>query len=119
ACGRAASGVVGALLPMIGSLDLLLVGTVAIVAALALFWAPASALVSDEAEAIGLDQGLAAALMNLAWAGGQVIGGGLGGAVADAARDGAPHALLRAAPPLRLRPAVPPAPPPPPPPARG
>src|SRR5262249_62117143 len=97
ACGRAASGVVGALLPMIGSLDLLLVGTVAIVAALALFWAPASALVSDEAEAIGLDQGLAAALMNLAWAGGQVIGGGLGGAFADAAGDGAAYAVLVAA----------------------
>ena len=97
AFGLIASAVVGALLPVIGNLDLLLVGTVAIVAALALFWAPASALLSDEAEAIGLDQGLAGALMNLAWAGGQVIGGSLGGAFADTAGDGAAYAVLVAA----------------------
>jgi MFS family permease len=94
AFGLTASAVVGALLPVIANLDLLLVGTVAIIAALALFWAPASALLSDEAEAIGLDQGLAGALMNLAWAGGQVIGGSLGGALADAAGDGAAYAVL-------------------------
>jgi MFS family permease len=92
--GLTASAAVGALLPLISSLGLLLVGTVAIVAALAMFWAPASAMLSDESEAIGLDQGLAGALMNLAWAGGQVIGGSLGGALADAAGDGAAYAVL-------------------------
>jgi MFS family permease len=94
AVGLGASAVIGALLPVISELGLLLAGTVAIVAALAMFWAPASALLSDEAEAIGLDQGVAGALMNLAWAGGQVIGGSLGGAFADAAGDGAAYAVL-------------------------
>jgi hypothetical protein len=51
------------------------------------------ALLSDAAEACGLEQGLAAALMNLAWAGGQILGGGAGGAVAKAAGDGLPMAI--------------------------
>jgi MFS family permease len=95
--GLAASAAIGALLPLIDALGLLLVGTVAIIGALAMFWGPASAMVSDEAEAIGLDQGVAGGLMNLAWAGGQVLGGSLGGALADAAGDGAAYAVLVAA----------------------
>jgi MFS family permease len=58
------------------------------------FWAPAMAMLSDTAEACGLDQGLAAALMNLAWAGGQILGGGAGGAVAKASGDGLPMAIV-------------------------
>jgi MFS family permease len=92
--GLTASAALGALLPLISSLGLLLVGTVAIIAALAMFWAPASAMLSEESEAIGMDQGLAGALMNLAWAGGQVLGGSLGGALADAAGDGSAYAVL-------------------------
>jgi MFS family permease len=57
------------------------------------FWAPAMAMLSDSAEAFGLDQALAAALMNLAWAGGQTLGGGAGGAAAKAAGDGLPMAI--------------------------
>ena len=95
--GLTASAALGALLPLIATLGLLLVGTVAIIAALAMFWAPASAMLSEESERIGMDQGLAGALMNLAWAGGQVIGGSLGGALADAAGDGAAYAVLVAA----------------------
>lgn len=97
ALGLTASAVIGALLPLISSLGLLLAGTIAIVAALAMFWAPASAMLSEESEKIGLDQGVAGALMNLAWAGGQVIGGSLGGAFADVAGDRAAYALLVAA----------------------
>ena len=48
-------------------------------AALGCFWAPAAALLSDASEASGLDQGFAFGLMNLAWAGGQVVGGAAGG----------------------------------------
>jgi MFS family permease len=67
---------------------------VVIVAALGLFWAPAMAMLSDSAEDHGLDQGLAAGLMNLAWAGGQIVGAGGGGAVAKSAGDGLPIAVL-------------------------
>jgi MFS family permease len=66
---------------------LLAVVVVAVSAALAAFWAPAMAMLSEAAAAGGLDQGLAAALMNLAWAGGQIVGAGGGGAVAKAAGD--------------------------------
>ncbi len=94
AIGLAVTAAIGALLPLIGVLALLLAGTVAIVAALGMFWAPAMAMLSEQSEAAGLDQGLAGALMNLAWAGGQVVGGSLGGALADAAGDGAAYGVL-------------------------
>ena len=63
---------------------------VAIVATLGAFWAPAMAMLSDAAEASGLDQGLAAALINLAWAGGQIIGAVAGGGLAKTAGDALP-----------------------------
>ncbi len=66
---------------------------VALVTALGGFWAPAMAMLSDAAEQWGLDQGLAAALMNLAWAGGQIIGSGGGGAVAKVAGDALPMTI--------------------------
>jgi MFS family permease len=66
---------------------------VVVAAALGTFWAPAMAMLSDAAERRGLDQGLAAALMNLAWAGGQILGSGVGGGVAKAAGDGLPLAV--------------------------
>jgi MFS family permease len=58
--------------------------------ALGAFWAPAMAMLADAAEHRALDLGLAAALMNLAWASGQIVGAGAGGAVAKAAGDGLP-----------------------------
>jgi MFS family permease len=69
---------------------------VVIVAAIGVFWAPSMAMLSDAAEAHGLDQGLAAALMNIAWAGGQIIGSGGGGAVAKIDGDGVPVAIVAA-----------------------
>ncbi len=67
---------------------------VATSAALGAFWAPAMAMLSDAADARSLDQGLAAALINLAWAGGQIAGSGVGGAVAKTAGDWAPIAAF-------------------------
>jgi MFS family permease len=66
---------------------------VATAAALGTFWAPAMAMLSDAAEAVGLDQGLAAALMNLAWAGGQILGSGAGGAIAKITTDALPTGI--------------------------
>jgi MFS family permease len=60
--------------------------------ALGTFWAPAMAMLSDAGEAGGLEHGLAAALMNMAWALGQMAGGGAGGALAKAAGDAVPMA---------------------------
>ena len=63
---------------------------IVIAVTLGAFWAPAMALLSEAADVSGLDQGLAAALMNLAWAGGQIVGSGGGGAVAKSAGDTLP-----------------------------
>ena len=63
---------------------------VAITASLGVFWAPAMALLSDAAESHRLEQGLAAALMNLAWAAGQIVGAGAGGAAAKTDGDSIP-----------------------------
>jgi MFS family permease len=57
------------------------------------FWAPAMALLSDAAERIGLAQGLAFGLMNLAWGTGNAVGPAVGGVLADAAGDALPYAL--------------------------
>jgi MFS family permease len=77
-------------LPSVGAL--LAVLMVALALSLGAFWAPSMAMLSDASEAVGLDQALAAALMNLAWAGGQILGSGAGGAVAKAAGDAVPMA---------------------------
>jgi MFS family permease len=62
-------------------------------AALGAFWAPAMAMISDAAERISLDHGLGAALMNAAWAAGQMLGAGAGGALAGVGGDRLPIAL--------------------------
>lgn len=73
---------------------LLAVVLIVATASVGVFWAPAMALLSDAAEASELDQGLAAALINLAWAMGQILGAGGGGALAKAAGDGVPVACV-------------------------
>jgi MFS family permease len=67
---------------------------VASTAAFGTFWAPAMALLSEAADAVGAQQGLAFGLVNLAWAVGMVTGAAGGGAMAKATADVAPYALL-------------------------
>jgi MFS family permease len=52
------------------------------------FWAPAMALLSDVGASYGIDQAHAAALMNLGWAAGQIVGALGGGATGNAYGDG-------------------------------
>ena len=72
----------------------LLLAVVIVLATVALgtFWAPAMAMLSDAADLHGMSQGYALALINLAWAAGQIAGAGGGGALAKAAGDGLPFA---------------------------
>ncbi len=67
---------------------------IAIATVLGVFWAPVMALVADVAEANGIDQAHAAALMNLAWAGGQIVGSAGGGATATAVNDAFPTLFI-------------------------
>jgi MFS family permease len=66
------------------SVPVLVVVIVAAASANGAAWTPAMALLSDLSEAVGLDQALGAGLMNVAWAGGQIIGSGGSGALARA-----------------------------------
>jgi MFS family permease len=65
--------------------------------AIGILWAPAIAMLSDGAEAHGVEQAIAFALVNLAWATGQTAGAAGSAAVADAAgSDRLPYLLLAA-----------------------
>jgi MFS family permease len=61
-----------------------------------LLWAPAMAMLSDGAEHVGLEQGLAFGLMNLTWATGQSIGDIGGARLGEAAGDEVAYLLLSA-----------------------
>jgi MFS family permease len=58
------------------------------------FWTPAMSMVTDEAEAFGLDYGYAFALVNIAWAPGQAGGAAIGGVMASATSDAVPYVAL-------------------------
>ena len=60
-------------------------------------FAPATALLGGGAQRLGLNQGLAFGLGNLAWAAGQAIAAAGSGAIAQATSDTVPYALLAVA----------------------
>jgi MFS family permease len=60
-------------------------------------YAPASALVASGAESTGLNQGIAFAVSNLAWAAGQSVAASASGALAQATSDLVPYTLLAVA----------------------
>ena len=60
------------------------------------FYTPGMALLTEAAEARGLDYGYAFALLNLAWAPGQSVGSAFGGAIAEATSDAVPYLILSA-----------------------
>lgn len=95
--GLALAAVLLCLFTVPGGAVALAILIVATTAALGCFWAPAMALLSDASEVAGLHQGLAFALLNLAWAAGQVTGSAAGGAVAKATSDAVAPAVVAGA----------------------
>jgi MFS family permease len=83
----AASALVALLLPWPRQALLLAFLVVCAGSAFASFWPPAMSLVTDAAEASGLEYGYAFALINVAWAPGQAGGSAIGAAVASATTD--------------------------------
>jgi hypothetical protein len=61
---------------------------------MSLIWTPAMALLSDNAEAAGLDLAFASAMVSFAWAAGQVIGGSAFGGLADATSDAVAYGVI-------------------------
>jgi MFS family permease len=85
-----------ALVPVGEALGVILALLVALSIGAGFCFAPALAMLSDAAEASGLHQGLAAGLINIAWAAGQVVGSVGGGAAATAAGDALPCLVVAA-----------------------
>jgi MFS family permease len=92
--GLAGAALMAVLLPLPPTAVLVGVAVMLAIGFLGGFWAPAMALLSDSSEEAGLDQGLAFALANLAWAVGHLVGSGGGGALAEATADAVPYGLL-------------------------
>lgn len=92
--GLVGAAIMAILLPLPGSALLLAAAVVLAFTALATFWAPVMAMLSDASEAAGLDQALAFSISNLAWAVGHVLGAGAGGALAEAKGDAVPYGIL-------------------------
>jgi MFS family permease len=89
-----AAVVVSLLAPVLHPAPYLIVLLIVGMPAFGTMFAPASALLSAGAHRLGLNQGLAFGLGNLAWASGQAVSSAGSGAVAQATSDFVPYALL-------------------------
>jgi MFS family permease len=94
--GLVGGAITFALLPWPG--DAVTLGILIVVGSpvIGLLWAPAMSMLSDGAEGIGLEQGLAFGLMNLTWATGQSVGDIGGARLGEAAGDEVAYLLLSA-----------------------
>jgi MFS family permease len=93
AAGVAVSLLAPVVVPAPALIPVLIVG----LPAFGTLFAPATALLSFGADRLGLNQGLAFGLGNLAWATGQAGGAAASGAIAQATSDFIPYALLAGA----------------------
>ena len=82
------------LLPLPATVAVLAVVVVTVFLALTLTWTPSMALLSERTESAGIDLAFGTALLSLAWAGGQVLGGSAMSALADATSDGIAYASI-------------------------
>jgi MFS family permease len=93
----AAAVLVSLLAPVVAPLAWLMALLIVGMPAFGTMFAPATALLSAGAQRLGLNQGLAFGLGNLAWAAGQAIAAAGSGAIAQATSDTVPYALLAVA----------------------
>jgi MFS family permease len=89
-----AAVVVSLLAPVASPVPVLMAVLIVGMPAYGTIFAPAAGLLSAGADRLGLNQGLAFGLANLAWAGGQAIGAAGSGALAQATADIVPYSLL-------------------------
>ena len=94
--GLAAGAVVMALLPWPSAAWQLGALIVLAAPAIGILWSPAIATLSDGAERHGIEQAIAFALVNVAWAFGQTAGSAGSARLADATSDRVPYLLLAA-----------------------
>jgi MFS family permease len=94
--GLVGGAIVYALLPWPDTAVLLAVLIVIGAPIVGLLWSPSMAMLSDGADHVGLEQGLAFGLMNLTWATGQTLGDVGGASLGQAAGDEVAYLLLSA-----------------------
>jgi MFS family permease len=95
---------IGLTLATVSTLLVPLAGTAWLLAAFIVFaapsygtlWVPGMALISDGAESVGMDQGFAFAIFNMAWAGAQIAGSAGGASLAQATSDAFVYAMIAA-----------------------
>ena len=84
-------------LPVPGAVVPIVIGVMVAAPLLGMLWAPAMKLLSEAAEAKGIDPAFGFGLANMAWGLGAAVGGSGGGALAEATADAVPFGLLAAA----------------------
>ena len=94
--GLVAAAVALPLFPLAGEAWLLAIVVVVAAPLMGVIWTPAMALLSDAAEARGVDQALGFALVNLGWGLGQIAGSAGGARLGDAVGDAAGYSALAA-----------------------
>ncbi len=94
--GLAGAAIVYTLFPWPDSWELVAVLVIVGAPVVGLLWAPSMAMLSDGADHMGLEQGLAFGLMNLTWATGQTLGNLGGAGLGQAAGDEVAFLLLAA-----------------------
>ncbi len=91
-----AAVLVSLLAPVLAPVGVLVAVLIVGMPAYGTLFTPSSALLSNAAHGLGLNQGLAFGLANLAWATGQTVGAAASGVLAQATSDLVPFALLAA-----------------------
>ena len=94
--GLGASGIAMALLPWPEATAALVAIVVLTGPSIGILWTPSMAMISDGADDIGLDQGYAVALINLAWSSGQTVGSAGGARLGETYGDALPYLTLAA-----------------------
>jgi MFS family permease len=92
--GLAGGAVAAAVLPWPSTVALLAAAVVVASGMAGLLWAPAMAMLSEGAEALGVGLGLAFGLSNVAWAAGQTAGSVASARLAEATGDRLPYLII-------------------------
>lgn len=92
--GLAVATVLTVLLPVVGVAWLFALLVVLASPSYGTLWVPGMALISDGAESVGLDQGFAFAIFNMAWAAAQIGGSAGGAALAQATSDAVVYVII-------------------------
>jgi MFS family permease len=92
--GLSAAGLMVALLPWPQETWLLVAVVLVAAPSIGILWTPSMAMLSDGAEARGIEQGYAVALTNLAWSTGQTLGSAGGARLGETYGDELPYLAL-------------------------